>query len=144
MTGTVVALGQSERDQQLTTVLLAALQDKTEPLPIALAEQTGLELHEVRRVMASPEFLEASKLEFTRQSVLSLLHSLPNLRAIAMGKNRRDAVSAFRAIAGAQAVIKDGKGIDEAAGILATFQAKLGDLQHAQAGHRKRITVTPT
>lgn len=124
--------------------LLDALQDGAEPKPKALAKAAEAPLDAVRQMLLRPEFLEKVQDIVKRTSYFELLGALPNIGKIARGKRARDAIAAFRAIAGTAQVLRSGQGIEDGAQLVVQFNHMLMHAGRARTMHeqkQQRITV---
>jgi len=134
------------REQLVTRMLLDAIQDGVDCTPVALFEHfqqgTDLTLREIRDVLSTESFLDASRRELSRAGVMSLLHCLPAMRKIAMGKSRRDACIAYGAIVRGVAMLKEPGTQDQIKDIVQLMEriSKMPERGHHQ--HKKRIELT--
>jgi hypothetical protein len=131
------------RETLVTRMLLDAMQDGCDCTPVALFEHlqqgTDLTLREIREVMSTEGFMDAANRELRRAGVMSLLHCLPAMRKIAMGKSRRDATIAYGAIVRGVAMLKDGGkqgDIDDVVKLMELIRSM------PERRHQKRIEIT--
>lgn len=137
-----LTLPMTEEELALQKQLLDALQDGAGTKPSDLAKAAKAPIDAVRQMMLRPEFLEKVQEIVKRQSYFELLAALPNLGKIARSKQARDAIAAYRAIAGTAQVLRSGQGIEDGAQLVVQFNHMLMHAGKAVTQHKQhRITV---